>query len=124
MDNKEGQEFRLSDSEYRLMDIIWEEEPINSTALTRIALARLGWKKSTTYTVLKKLEEKAVLKNENTYVCSLIKKEQVIRYESDLLLEKSFDGSVPDFVAAFLKDRKLTKEEVLRLKKMIEDAAE
>lgn len=116
------QEFRLSDSEYRLMDIVWENEPVNSTELVKEAFGRLGWKKSTTYTVLKKLAEKAVLQNEDAIVRALVKKEQVVRYESEQLLNKSFAGSLPDFMAAFLKDRKLTQAEAVRLKRLIEDA--
>lgn len=118
------QEFRLSDSEYRLMDIVWEMEPVNSTELVKEAFGRLGWKKSTTYTVLKKLAEKAVLQNEDAIVHALVKKEQVVRYESEQLLNKSFAGSLPDFMAAFLKDRKLTQAEAVRLKQLIEDAVE
>lgn len=123
-DSRNRQEFRLSDSEYRLMDIVWETEPVNSTELVKEAFGRLGWKKSTTYTVLKKLAEKDALQNEDTIVHALVKKEQVVRYESEQLLNKSFAGSLPDFMAAFLKDRKLTQAEAVRLKKLIEDAVE
>lgn len=123
-DSRNRQEFRLSDSEYRLMDIVWETEPVNSTELVKEAFGRLGWKKSTTYTVLKKLAEKDALQNEDAIVHALVKKEQVVRYESEQLLNKSFAGSLPDFMAAFLKDRKLTQAEAVRLKKLIEDAVE
>lgn len=123
-DSRNRQEFRLSDSEYRLMDIVWETEPVNSTELVKEAFGRLGWKKSTTYTVLKKLAEKEVLQNEDAIVRALVKKEQVVRYESEQLLNKSFAGSLPDFMAAFLKDRKLTQAEAVRLKQLIEDAVE
>lgn len=123
-DSRNRQEFRLSDSEYRLMDIVWETEPVNSTELVKEAFGRLGWKKSTTYTVLKKLAEKDALQNEDAIVRALVKKEQVVRYESEQLLNKSFAGSLPDFMAAFLKDRKLTQAEAVRLKQLIEDAVE
>ena len=124
MKEQETKPLKLSESEYRLMDLVWNAEPVNSTELVRLALKELGWKKSTTYTVLKKLVDKQALDNEQAQVRSLVKKERVIRYESDTLLKKSFGGSVPDFVAAFLKDRKLTKEEALRLKCLIEEATE
>ncbi len=117
-------EIRLSDSEYRLMDIIWEKEPVGSTELTRLCLEKLGWKKSTTYTMLKRLVEKQAASNEEAVVRTLLCKEQVIRYESEALLEKSFGGSLPDFFAAFLQDRKLSKEEAERLAQMIKEAAE
>lgn len=123
-DSRNRQEIRLSDSEYRVMDIVWEMEPVNSTELVKEAFGRLGWKKSTTYTVLKKLAEKEVLQNEDAIVHALVKKEQVVRYESEQLLNKSFAGSLPDFMAAFLKDRKLTQAEAVRLKQLIEDAVE
>lgn len=124
MKEQEAKQLNLSESEYRLMDLIWRTESVNSTELVRLALQELGWKKSTTYTVLKKLAEKQALCNEQAQVRSLVKKEKVIRYESDTLLKKSFGGSVPDFVAAFLKDRKLTKQEALRLQHLIEEATE
>lgn len=124
MREQETKPLKLSESEYRLMDLVWNTEPVNSTELVRLALKELGWKKSTTYTVLKKLVDKQALDNEQAQVRSLVKKERVIRYESDTLLKKSFGGSVPDFVAAFLKDRKLTKEEALRLQHLIEEATE
>lgn len=116
-------QLRLSDSEYRFMNIVWETAPINSTQLARLCLERLGWKKSTTYTVIKKLEEKQILSNTNALVCYQVEKESVVQEESEALLQKSFGGSVPDFLAAFLKDRKLTEQEVARIQEMIREAA-
>jgi len=115
-------EYKLFDAEFRFLDTIWELEPINSTELTKICLTKLGWKKSTTYTMLRKLSERGLLKNENAIVTTLIKREQVQKYESEAILEKSFDNSLPEFIAAFLKDKKLTKQEAEEIKKMIEEA--
>jgi len=115
-------EFKLFDAEYRFLDIIWELEPINSTELTKECLKRLGWKKSTTYTVLRKLSSRGIIINENAIVTTLVKRDQVQKYESEALLEKSFDNSLPAFLAAFLKDKKLSKKESAELKKMIEEA--
>ncbi len=112
----------LSESEFRLMDIIWEKEPVNSTELTKLCLEKLGWKKSTSYTMLKKLIDKQAAINENAIVKACVKKEQVIRYESEALLNKSFGGSLPDFFAAFLQDRKLTVDEADRIANMIKEA--
>ncbi len=114
--------YKLADGEYRFADLVWEHEPINSTLLTKLSRERLGWQKATTYTVLRKLCERGILKNENALVSSLVKKEQVQKFESEALLEKSFDNSLPAFVAAFLKDKKLTKTDAEEIRKMIEEA--
>lgn len=118
------EEFKLFDAEYRFMDIIWGMEPVNSTELSRVCGERLGWKKPTTYTMIRKLCERGLLKNENATVTALVKREEVRRYESEALVERAFDGSLPAFVAAFLKDKRLTKAEALELRRMIEEAEE
>ena len=117
------EEFKLFDAEYKFLDIIWELEPINSTELAKICFEKLGWKKSTTYTMIRKLCSRDILKNENATVTSLIKREQVQKYESEALLEKSFDNSLPAFMATFLQDKKLSKKEAEELKNMIEEAS-
>lgn len=116
------EKFKLFDAEHRFMNIIWEHEPINSTELSKICLRELGWKKPTTYTMIRKLSERCILKNENATVTTLVKREQVQKYESEALLKKSFDGSLPSFLAAFLQDKKLSKNEAEEIKKMIEEA--
>jgi BlaI family transcriptional regulator, penicillinase repressor len=115
--------FKLFDAEYKLLAIIWDMEPVNSTELSKVCLEKLGWKKPTTYNMIRKLAERGVLKNEDATVSSFVKQEDVQKYESKTLLEKSFDGSLPTFLAAFLKDKKLTQEEAQQIKKMIEEAA-
>ncbi len=115
-------DFVLCESEYRFMELIWEETPINSTELTKKAKQSLGWKKSTCYTVLKKLEDKGFVKNEKAQVSVLVQKEQVQRAQSDQLIEKRFGGSLPAFLNAFLKDRKLTAGEARELHQLIEQA--
>lgn len=117
------EEFRLFDAEYKFLDIIWELEPINSTELAKVCFNRLGWKKSTTFTMIRKLCGRGILKNENATVTSLIKREQAQKYESEALLEKTFDNSLPAFMAAFLQGKKLSKKEAEELKKMIEEAS-
>ena len=114
---------KIADGEYKFAELVWENEPINSTALTKLAMEKLGWKKATSYTVLRKLCEKGILQNEDAMVTALIKKEEVRKLESEALLSKSFDNSLPAFVAAFLKDKKLSKKESEELKKMIDDAS-
>lgn len=115
---------KLFEAELRFLDIIWGVEPVNSTQLCKLCEQRLGWKKPTTYTMIRKLCERGILKNENATVTSLVKREEVQRYESETLVEKSFDGSLPAFVAAFLTDKRLTKEEAAKLRRMIEEAEE
>lgn len=103
-------DLKLYESEYRFMDLIWEAEPVRSTELAKMARERLEWKKSTCYTVLKKLEAKGFVKNEDATVTSLIGREQVQRAESSQLIERSFGGSLPAFLNAFLSGRRLTAE--------------
>lgn len=121
MDEKK-EEFKLYEGEMRFMGLIWEIQPVRSTELARQAFERLGWKKSTCYTVLKKLAEKGFVRNENAVVSALVEQEQVRQYESENLIERNFGGSLPAFLNAFLKDRKLTREEAEELHRMIEEA--
>ncbi|MCL1792137.1 MAG: BlaI/MecI/CopY family transcriptional regulator [Peptococcaceae bacterium] len=116
--------YKLFDAEYKFTTIIWEVEPINSTDLVKICHDRLGWKKSTTYTVLKKLSDRGVLQNVDTIVTSLVSHEQVQKYEGENLLNRAFDGSLPTLLATFLQDRKLSAGEADELRQMIENAKE
>ena len=113
---------KLYDAEYKFASLVWDNEPINSTELVRLSAEHLGWKKSTTYTVLKKLCERGILRNDNAVVTALIKREDAERFESTAVVEKTFGGSLPRFLAAFLGDRKLTEQEAEELKKIIEEA--
>ncbi len=111
---------RITESEYRFLDILWEREPAASPELVQLCSERLGWKKSTTYTVIKKLIDKGAVKNEHTIVSALVSKETVDRQESEELLRRTSKGDVPAFFAAFLKDRKLSKEDADRIRRMID----
>lgn len=115
---------KIFESEYRFLCVLWESEPIESPALVKLCNEQLGWKKSTTYTVIKKLTEKGIVKSENTVVTTLVKKEEVDRQEGEELLKRTTNGNVPAFLAAFLKDRKITKEEAARLRQMIDEMEE
>ena len=114
----------LFDSEYKMMEIVWSNEPVRSGDLVKLCSEKLDWKKSTTYTVLKKLGEKGVLKNEDSIVTSLIGKEQVQELQSEQMVKKSFGGSLPAFVSAFLKNGSITKEEANKLIDLIENHIE
>ncbi len=116
------EKYKLFDAEYKFLDIIWDFEPVNSTELTKVCFKKLGWKKPTTYTMIRKLSGRGILKNEDATVTALIKREQVQKYESEVLLEKAFDNSLPIFLATFLRDKKLSRKEAEELKRMIEEA--
>jgi len=106
---------KIFESEYRFCLILWENEPITSRELSRLCSEKLGWSKTTTYTVIKRLSDRGVLKNENTVVTSLISKEEAQISEIEELLEKKFEGSVPAFVAAFSKTKKLSDKEITEI---------
>ena len=111
---------KIFESEYRFCLILWETEPVGSGTLVQLCRERLGWKPTTTYTVIKRLSERGVLKNENAVVTSLVSKEQVQAAEMDALMEKTFEGSLPAFLAAFTRNRKLSAREVDEVQAMID----
>lgn len=115
---------KIFESEYRFLCVLWSVEPVGSTRLARLCGERLGWKKSTTYTVIRKLASKGIVKNENATVSALVSKEQVDRAESEELLQRTSQGNVPEFLAAFMRGRKLSREDVQRIRRMIDEAAE
>jgi len=114
--------YKLFASEYKFMEIVWENAPVNSTRLVQLCKEILGWKKSTTYTVLRKLAERGIVKNEDAVVTFLVDKEAIQLQESRELLHKSFGGSLPMFLASFLKREQLSKEEADELKKIIDES--
>ena len=114
-------ELKLFDGEYKFANLVWEHEPIGSGELVKLSQQQLGWKKSTTYTVLKKLCQKGILHNENAVVTALVKREAVQKYESQAVLEKAFDDSLPKFIASFLSDRKLSQEEAEEIQALIDN---
>ena len=120
---KEKRMVRLSDSEYRLMDILWDKEPVLATELAEICFEKYEWKKSTVYTMLKRMGDKDILRFENKMVESLVNRDEVNKSEGEALLHKGYGDSLPAFFAAFLEDRKLSKSEATKLKKMIEEAS-
>jgi len=117
------EDFKLFDGEYKFINVIWDSEPVNSTELVRLCAEKLGWKKSTTYTMLRKLAGHGFVKNENAIVTALVKREQVRRYEAETLINKVFDGSVPSFFVSFLQGRKLTEDEANEIQRLIKEAA-
>lgn len=112
---------KIYETEYRFCCIIWENEPINSGELVKLAAKELGWKKSTTYTIIRRLCERGILKSEDAVITSLYSKEQVQRQESREFLDKTFDGSLPAFLAAFAGSKSLSEKDVAEIRKMIDD---
>ena len=111
---------KVFESEYRFCLILWENEPVKSCKLVELCKEQLGWKPTTTYTVIKRLSERGVLKNENTMVTSLVSKDQVQAAELNEMVEKTFEGSIPAFIAAFTKHQKISDAEIDAVQQMID----
>lgn len=115
---------KIFESEYRFCEILWEKEPISSSELAKLCNERLEWKKSTTYTVIKRLTERGVIKSENAIVTSLVSREEVQEQESAEIVDKDFSGSLPSFVAAFARKKNLTKREIDAIQEIIDSYRE
>ena len=111
---------KIFESEYRFCRILWEKEPVKSGELVALCKERLGWKPTTTYTVMKRLSERGILKNENTVVTALVSREEAAVAEADEVMTKRFDGSLPAFIAAYAKGKPLSEKEIDDLQKMID----
>lgn len=111
---------KIPEGEYRFCLIMWEHEPIAAAELVKLCQEQLGWKKSTTYTVIKRLGEKGILESNDGMVTSLISKDEAQAYEIDELVEKKFEGSLPAFVAAFTKHQDLSEKELDEVQRMID----
>ena len=111
---------KVFESEYRFCLILWKHEPINSTKLAGICKEELGWSRTTTFTVIRRLSDRGVVKNENATVTSLISKEDVQVAQMDEMMEKTFEGSLPAFAAAFARRQELSEEEVKEILRIIE----
>ena len=115
---------KIFESEYRFCLLLWEHEPINSTQLAALCKEKLGWSKATTYTVIRRLADRGVLKNENATVTSLVTKQEVQRSRLTEMVDETFEGSMPAFIAAFSRSKKLTRDEVAQLKALIDNYEE
>ncbi len=115
---------RLAEGEYRFACIVWDNEPLPSGKLVELCQKQLGWKKSTTYTVLKKLVDRGVLRNENTVVTAAVPKDAVLREESRAVVERTFEGSLPSFLNHFMGGRTISNAEADELKAIIDQYRE
>ena len=115
---------KIFDSELRFCEILWEHQPVRSSDLAHLCAEKLGWKKSTTYTVIKRLTERGVVQTEDAVVTALVSRDQVQRAESRAFVERNFSGSLPGFLNAFVGGRGLSAEEADELRRMIADLEE
>ena len=115
---------KVFESEYRFCLILWEHEPIKSGELVNLCKEQLGWKPTTTYTVIKRLSERGVLKNENSVVSAIVTKDEVQAAEINEMVEKTFEGSLPAFIAAFTTRQNLSQEDLHQLKALIDSIGE
>ena len=111
---------KIFESEYHFCLIMWEHEPVTTVELVKLCQENLGWKRTTTYTVIKRLGERGVLRNENGTITSLVSKEAAQAREIDELVEEKFQGSLPAFIAAFTKRRDISREELDEVQRMID----
>ena len=118
------EEMRLGAVEGRFADIIWENEPLYSGELVKICEKELCWKKSTTYTVLKKLCERGIFQNEKGIVSSLVSKDELNSRQSEKFVEENFEGSLPAFIAAFTKRKRLSQKDMKEIKELLEKFGE
>jgi len=117
-------EMRLGAVEAQFADIIWENEPLSSGELVKLCNEKLDWKKSTTYTVLKKLCERGIFQNQEGVVSSLISKKEFHGMQSEQFVEETFGGSLPAFIAAFASNKQLTEEEIKEIRRMMDQLEE
>lgn len=111
---------KIFESEYRFCEILWENEPVTSSELVRLCRERLEWKKSTTYTVIRRLAERGVLKSEDAVVTALVSREDVQSAQSAEVVERTFSGSLPSFIAAFARQKHLSGQEVEEIQRIID----
>ena len=114
-------EYRLGEIEMKFAELIWSKEPISSGELATLSLKELNWKRTTTYTVLKRLCDKGIFQNEKGVVTSLVSKQLFQARQSEEFVEGAFGGSLPNFVAAFVSQKKLSPKEIEELKRIIEE---
>ncbi|HBV84850.1 MAG TPA: BlaI/MecI/CopY family transcriptional regulator [Lachnospiraceae bacterium] len=112
---------KIFESEYRFCEILWENEPVTSSELVRLCREKLEWKKSTTYTVIRRLSERGVIKSEDATVTSLVSREDAQSAESTEIVERTFSGSLPSFIAAFTRKKNLSRQEIDEIQKIIDN---
>lgn len=110
---------KVFESEYRFCLILWKNEPVSKSQLAKLCAAQMGWSRTTTYTVIHRLAERGVIKNEGSVVTSLVSKEEVQAAEMDEMIQKTFENSLPAFIAAFAKKQMLSEEDIREIERII-----
>ena len=116
--------YKLFDAEYRMMDLLWDREPITSSELSRLCEEQFGWKKTTTFTQIKRMIDRGFLKSEKTVLTALVKRDQVEQYDSEEIIDQRFGGSLPKFITAFAEAKRLTRDDLDELRRLIESFEE
>lgn len=111
---------KIFDAEFKFMEIVWENSPIKSSDLVELAYEKLGWKKSTTYTVIRRLKERNIISNENTIVSALVDRESAQLSETEELIDKVYNGSIKKFFSTFLQKENLSKKDIKNLKEIVD----
>lgn len=114
-------DYRLGEIEMRFADLIWQNEPVASGDLVKLAQKELSWKKSTTYTILRRLCEREIFQNNDSVVTSLLSKEEFLAGQSEKFVEETFSGSLPQFLAAFSMRKKLSDKEIEEIQRFIDE---
>lgn len=115
-------DYKLGEVEMRFANLIWEHEPIASGELAKLSEKELNWKKSTTYTILKRFCERELFQNENGIVTSLVSKQGFLAKQCEKFITENFDGSLPDFIIAFTYGRRLTRNEIVELQRIVDES--
>ena len=118
------EQFKLGEMEQKFADLIWEAEPVTSRRLTELCAERFDWKRTTTYTMLKRLCERGIFKNNGGTVVSIMNKEEFHAAQGEKFLDENFGGSLPQFLAAFTKRKKLSDREINEIQKLINEYKE
>ncbi len=113
--------YKMTDTEFKFAELIWEREPIGSGELVKLCKAEFDWKKSTTYTFIKKLCEQELFQNDNAVVSSLVNRERYLQVQGEEFVEKTFQGSLPKMIAAFMERKRLSKAQIEEIERMIEE---
>ena len=114
------EQYKLFDAEYRMMDILWQHEPMPSPELVGMCEERFGWKRTTTFTQIKRMIDRGFVKNEKTILTALVKRDQVEQYDSEEIVEGRFGGSLPKFVTAFMGTKRMTQEDIDELRRILD----
>ena len=114
-------DYKLFEAEYRMMNILWDNEPLSCSELAQLCDELLGWKRTTTYTQIKRMEERQFIRRDGSILTALVKRNQVEQFDSEEIVDGRFNGSLPKFVAAFIGSKRMTKDQIDELRRMLDE---